>query len=158
MLGGLEKLTNAPVIIIAEGYATAATIKEAIELPAVVSAFDSGNLESVAKLLHEKYPHIPILIVGDDDKHLEMTQGSNPGKEKATQAASVVNGFIILPTFAPKEQSINPKRFSDFNDLANHSKLGFDGVKRQIKLKVDKIAYEYNRQRLPQKGNVTNIT
>lgn len=66
----MEKLTDVPVIIIAEGYATAATIKEAIELPAVVSAFDSGNLKAVAKALHEKYPHKPVIIAADDDKHL----------------------------------------------------------------------------------------
>lgn len=56
VLGGLDKLVNVPVIVIAEGYATAATIKQATELPAVVSALDSGNLKAVAKTLHEKYP------------------------------------------------------------------------------------------------------
>ncbi|HBJ7662073.1 TPA: DUF1738 domain-containing protein [Legionella pneumophila] len=157
VLGGLEKLANAPVIIIAEGYATAATIKEACELPAVVSAFDSGNLKAVAKALHEKYPHTPIMMVADDDKHLELSQGINPGKEKAGEAADSVNSFIVLPTFAPGEQSSNPKQFSDFNDLANHSKLGFEGVIRQIKPKVEKIAKRYNRLRLSKNSNVIHI-
>jgi putative DNA primase/helicase len=53
VLGGLNKLADAPVVIIAEGYDNAATIKEAIGLPAVVAAFDSGNLKEVAKALHE---------------------------------------------------------------------------------------------------------
>lgn len=82
VLGGMNKLFDAPVIVIAEGYATAATIKEACGLPVVVSAFDSGNLKSVAKALHEKYPYTPVMIASDDDKHLELTQGINPGKEK----------------------------------------------------------------------------
>lgn len=157
VLGGMNKLADAPVIVIAEGYATAATIKEACELPAVVSAFDSGNIKSVAKALHEKYPHTTILIAGDDDKHLEMTQGINPGKEKAMEAASAVNGFIILPTFSPKEQSMNPRQFSDFNDLANHSKLGFEGVKCQIKPKIENIAKRYNRLRLSQNSKVVSL-
>ncbi|MBL7480309.1 zincin-like metallopeptidase domain-containing protein [Legionella bononiensis] len=157
VLGGLEKLADTPVIIIAEGYATAATIKEACELPAVVSAFDSGNLKAVAKALHEKYPHTPVILAADDDKHLELSKGINPGKEKAGEAADAVNGFIVLPTFASNEQSSNPKKFSDFNDLANHSKLGFEGVIRQIKPKVEKIAKRYNRMRLS-KNNVIHIS
>ena len=157
VLGGIEKLADVPVIVIAEGYATAATIKEATELPAVVSAFDSGNLKSVAKALHEQYPHTPIIVAADDDKHLELTQGINPGKEKGGEAADAVNGFIILPTFAPGEQSSNPRQFSDFNDLANSSKLGIEGVKRQIKPKVDRIAKRYSRLRLSQNANVVRI-
>lgn len=157
VLGGLEKLADVPVIIIAEGYATAATIKEAIELPAVVSAFDSGNLKAVAKALHGKYPHKPVIIAADDDKHLELSQGLNPGKEKAGEAADAVNGFIVLPTFAPGEQPINPKHFSDFNDLAKNSKLGIEGVKRQIKPKIDRISKRYNCLHLSQKSNVVRM-
>ncbi|WP_131780597.1 zincin-like metallopeptidase domain-containing protein [Legionella bozemanae] len=158
VLGGMDNLAKAPVIVISEGYATASTIKEATELPAVVSAFDSGNLKSVAEALHEKYPHTPIIMVADDDKDLEQTQGVNPGKEKALEAARAVNGFIILPTFAPGEQSSNPKKFSDFNDLANHSKLGIEGVKRQIKPKIEKIAHRYSYLRLLKKDNVVHIS
>lgn len=158
MLGSLEKLANAPVIIIAEGYATAATIKEACELPAVVSAFDSGNLKAVAKELNKKYPHKPIILAADDDKYLELSKGINPGKEKASEAAEAVNGFIVLPTFASSEQSSNPKQFSDFNDLANHSKLGFEGVIRQIKPTVEQIAKRYNRMRWSKNSNVIHIS
>lgn len=157
VLGGLERLADSPVIVIAEGYATAATIKEATDLPAVVSAFDAGNLKSVAKAIHEKYPHTPIVLAGDDDRHLEQSKGINPGKEKAGEAADAVNGFIVIPTFAPGEQLSNPRQFSDFNDLSNHSKLGIEGVKRQIKPKVDKIAKRYNHLRLSQKDKVVRI-
>lgn len=157
VLGGIEKLADSPVIVIAEGYATAATIKEACELPAVVSAFDSGNLKSVAKALHEKYPHTPIVMAADDDRHLEQSKGINPGKDKAGEAANAVNGFIVIPTFAPDEQSSNPRQFSDFNDLANHSKLGIEGVRRQIKPKVEKIAKRYSWLRRSIKNNVVSL-
>lgn len=153
VLGGIDKLSETPVIVIAEGYATAATIKEATELPAVVSAFDSGNLKAVAKGLHEKYPHKFFVIAADDDKHLELTQGINPGKEKAIEAATAVNGIVIIPSFAPLEQSQNPKQFSDFNDLANHSKLSMDGVKRQFKLNLAKIIKDYHQKKM----NLSNV-
>lgn len=158
VLGGLDKLSETSVIVIAEGYATAATIKEACNLPAVVSAFDSGNLKPVAKTLHDKYPNTPIIVAADDDKHLELTKGINPGKEKGNEAADSVNGFIILPTFAPGEQLSNPQQFSDYNDLANNSKLGIEGVKRQFKSKIDSVAKQYRYSLLSQKTNVIRIT
>ncbi|KTD66752.1 DNA primase traC [Legionella steelei] len=157
VLGGLEKLSGTPVIVIAEGYATAATIKDATGLPVVVSAFDSGNLKPVAKALHDKYPNTPIIVAADDDKHLELTKGINPGKEKGKEAADSVNGFIILPTFAPGEQLSNPRQFSDFNDLANNSKLGLEGIKRQLKSKIDSVVKQNSRLELTQKTNVVRI-
>ncbi|MCW8452566.1 zincin-like metallopeptidase domain-containing protein [Legionella quinlivanii] len=132
VIGGMESLASASVMIIAEGYATAATLKKALDLPVVV-AFDAGNLKAVAERLNERYPHTPILIAADDDKHLELTTSKriNPGKEKALEAAIAVNGQMIVPVFAPGEQLDNPRQFSDFNDLANNSRLGLEGVKRQ---------------------------
>lgn len=93
-------------------------------------------------------------MAADDDKHLELTKGINPGKAKGKEAADSVNGFIILPTFAPGEQLSNPRQFSDFNDLANNSKLGVDGVKRQLKSKINEIAKHHSREQLSQKNNV----
>ena len=81
---GLDALADAPAIVISEGYASADSLSNALGYP-TVSAFDSGNLELVAKALHGKYPDKPILIAGDDDKHLEATQGYNPGRTKASE-------------------------------------------------------------------------
>ena len=158
VLGGLEKLAETPVILITEGYATAATIKDATKLPAVVSAFDSGNLKPVAKALRDKFPNTPIIVAADDDKHLELTKGINPGKEKGSEAANSVNGFMIIPTFAPGEQLSNPRQFSDFNDLANNSQLGIAGVKRQLKSKIDSAVKQNSRLQLTPKTNVVRIT
>ena len=82
--------------------------------------------------------------MGDDDKHLEITQGINPGKTKALDAAHAVNGMALFPIFAPDEQQANPKQFSDFNDLAIKSALGPEGVKRQIKPIVDDVIRKQN--------------
>jgi len=136
VLGGLDALHQVPVITIAEGYATSATIKQVLELP-TVCAFDAGNLKEVAIALHQKYPNKPILIIGDDDKQCELNYGVNPGKVFAEEAAKAVNGTAIFPIFAPGEQGMNPKEFSDFNDLATKSILGLEGVKRQLLPKIE---------------------
>lgn len=136
-VGGIEAVSKAPALVIAEGYATAATLAESLGY-ATVAAFDSGNLGHVAKALHEKYPDKPIIIAGDDDTHLMATQGVNPGRSKAQEAAQAVNGVAVFPVFAPGEQEGNAKGFTDFNDLANKSSLGKEGVERQIKAVVER--------------------
>jgi putative DNA primase/helicase len=93
----------------------------------------------VAKALHEKYPDKPMVIAGDDDKHLEATQGVNPGRSKAEEAARAVGGKLLLPIFAPGEQAANPKGFTDFNDLATRSVLGQEEVARQVRSVVDDV-------------------
>ena len=101
-VGGIEAVAAAPALVIAEGYATAATLAEALQ-HGTVAAFDSGNLTAVAQALHEKFPDKPVVIAGDDDRHLEATQGINPGKVKAQEAAKAVGGKAIFPVFAPGE-------------------------------------------------------
>lgn len=143
---GLEAAINtAPTIVIAEGYATADTLSQALDYP-VIAAFDSGNLPKVAKDLHEKYPHKPIIIAGDDDHHLESTLGKNLGKEKALEAASLVDGVAVFPVFAPSER--DSKKLNDFNDLANKSMLGIEAVKRQIGSVVEKISQQAKQDSL----------
>jgi putative DNA primase/helicase len=161
---GLEALNKAPSIVIAEGYATADTVSQALGY-ATVAAFDSGNLLNVAQQLREKFPHKPFIIAGDNDVHVELTEGKNPGKEKALAAAKVVDGTAIFPIFAPDEQSypdnlepVTPltarsggltneqqaaitkmKRYTDFNDLVTNSVLGREGLERQVTTRVNNI-------------------
>lgn len=160
---GLDELANVPAIVIAEGYATAATLRQTLGY-ATVSAFDSGNLAPVAQTLHGKYPDKPVVVACDDDRYLELTQGVNPGRGKGEEAARLVGGTALLPIFAPGENAypagldpVTPelfrkhqrtgatlseeqlaalermKQFTDFNDLANRSVLGRDGIERQVK-------------------------
>lgn len=118
-VGGIEAIAAAPALVISEGYATAATLAEALG-HGTIAAFDSGNLPAVAHALHEKFPDKPVVIAGDDDRHLEATQGINPGKVKALEAAKAVGGKAIFPVFAPGEASypasldpITPKSYRD---------------------------------------------
>jgi len=138
VIGGMAALAKVPALVISEGYATANSLSQALGF-ATVAAFDSGNLPLVAKALHEKFPDKPIVIAGDDDEHLEATQGVNPGRSKAEEAAKAVGGKVLLPIFAPDEQMANPKGFTDFNDLANSSVLGKPGIERQVCSIVDSV-------------------
>lgn len=103
-VGGMEALAQAPALVISEGYATAATNADTLGF-ATVAAFDSGNLPAVAQALHEKFPDKPVIILSDDDRQLELTQGVNSGRVKAQEAAKVVNGKAVFPIFAPGENS-----------------------------------------------------
>lgn len=142
VVGGLDALKDAPAIVISEGYATAWTVSEGVG-HATVAAFDSGNLEHVAKALQAKYPEKPVVIAGDDDLATERKEGINPGREGARKAANAVGGKTVFPVFAPGEQSPDNKLFTDFNDLATRSKLGMDAVRRQVKAVVEEAVRQH---------------
>lgn len=102
------------VVLIAEGYATAATLHEATGLPVVV-AFDAGNLLPVAEAIRKAHKRAGILICADDDY---LTEG-NPGVKAAQAAAMAVDGAWCKPEFITDRGG---KKLTDFNDLA-----GLDG-------------------------------
>lgn len=87
------------VLLIAEGYATAASLHEATGWPAAV-AFDAGNLVPVAMALRKRYREARILVCADDDF---ATKG-NPGIAGASAAALAVNGAWLAPTFSGDDQ------------------------------------------------------
>lgn len=124
-------------IILAEGYATGATLHMATEKPVAV-AFDAGNLEPVAKKLREKFPNAAITICADNDhKHTRRTPDGyepwNKGVELAQKAAQEVGGKVVAPIFTDEERD---KGLTDFNDL--HQSRGLDEVKRQVGLVLQK--------------------
>ena len=125
VVGGMDALAQAPALVIGEGYATASSLSESLGF-ATVAAFDSGNLPQVAKALHEKFPDKPVIIAGDDDRHLEATQGVNPGKTKAQEAAKLTGGKVLLPIFAPGENSypadlvpVTPEKYREHQRTGN---------------------------------------
>ena len=97
------------LLVIAEGYATGASIHEATGWPVAV-AFTAGNLGPVALTLHKAYPVLTLVMAADDD---HQTPG-NPGLAAARQAALAVGGFVVVPQF-PADR---PPKATDFNDLA----------------------------------------
>src|SRR6202140_1746953 len=105
----IQKIAMSPVVVIAEGYATAVTLAKRGKVP-TLAAYDSGNLLSVATSIRERWPEKAIVIAGDDDHRLE----NNPGREKALAAAEAVAGIAIFPNFSAEQQS---RGLTDFNDL-----------------------------------------
>lgn len=100
------------VLLVAEGYATAASLYEATGRPVAV-AFTAGNLVHVAKALRTLYPATLLVLCGDDDLQTLARTGNNPGREKATAAARAVHGLGVFPDGLPDGGS-------DFNDLHQH--------------------------------------
>jgi len=117
-------------LVIAEGYATAATIHEATG-HAVVVAFDSGNLKAVAEAVHAKYPDRPILIAADND---HARTGGNLGMIKAEEAAKAVGGTFVAPQFTAEEKGL---KLTDFNDLAKSR--GNQWVRRCIETALSRV-------------------
>lgn len=114
-------------MLLAEGYATAATLHEATGLPVAV-CFDAGNLVNVAKALRELHPTLLLLVCADDDRGTEARTGKNPGRDKATTAARAVHGEqspagVVWPEGLPDDGT-------DWNDLAQHA--GADAVRDQV--------------------------
>lgn len=89
-IGGTPEST----LLIAEGFATGATLFEATGWP-VATAFNAGNLQPVAEALRRKYPGARVAICADNDS---QTPG-NPGITRATEAARAVGGLVIAPAF-----------------------------------------------------------
>ncbi len=116
LFGGQVKGAYAPIghltsnqsLIIAEGWATGATLHEDTGTP-VACAMSCGNLLPVGVHLRQRYPDINLLIAGDDDRRTE----GNPGRTAATKAAAALGCDLKFPRWP-----INaPLGLSDFNDL-----------------------------------------
>jgi putative DNA primase/helicase len=92
------------VIVVAEGFATGASIRMATGLPVLV-AFDCGNLLPAAAA-HGKARFI---WAADND----LKTPGNPGITKATAASKALGGKVVAPPIA-----------GDFNDLHLEQGLG----------------------------------
>lgn len=146
------------VVLIAEGYATGATLHAITGLPVAI-AFDAGNLIHVAKALRAGYTGIRCLVCADDDylqrclackkptavelptcTHCGAAHGQkNPGVEAAKAAAFAVSGQCVVPDF-PFDRCGN--KLTDFNDLAVHAQGGDHHVRAQIHAALTSAGWE----------------
>jgi len=121
MKGGKKQGTHALLgtlqagqpLVIAEGFATAATMREITGLPVAV-AFDSGNLADVARAYRAQDAARPLVIAADNDHHLprKPVPLPNVGAVKAAEAAQEVGGTVLQPAFAATDTG------TDWNDYA----------------------------------------
>lgn len=119
LIGGIPR----GLVLVAEGYATAASLFDATQIPVAV-AFDAGSIMRVVASLAEKRGN-NILICADDDY---LTPG-NPGVEAARLAAAAHGAAWIKPEFA-EERPTTKKGATDFNDL--HALEGIHVVRDQV--------------------------
>lgn len=123
----------ADVCLIAEGYATAATLHEASGLPVAV-AFSANNLQAVAVAIKHAYRGCRILVCADDDY---LTEG-NPGCTAGSAAALAVGGAWVSPIF-PSDRG--GEKLTDFNDLALFPDGGLYLVTQQIRDKLTELGW-----------------
>lgn len=121
---------SAAWILVAEGYATAATLHEATGRPVAV-AFNEANLRHVATAMRQLYPAAKLLICADDDTETEIKTGKNPGVASAEASARQARGSWCKPVGLPAGKT-------DFNDLA--AALGLEAVRSQIAAAVEQAS------------------
>lgn len=110
-------------LLIAEGYATAQSLRLATGLPAA-AALDAGNLKPAAEALRRKYPTRPLILAADDDHGLSV----NVGLEAAERAAAAVGGAVLAPDLSASERAGG---LTDFNDI--HRARGLAALKRALR-------------------------
>lgn len=143
---------NNEAILIAEGYATAATLYEQLNKPVIV-AFYAGNLKSVALTVREHFPDSVLYMAADNDHKIARkrevlghTTNLNTGIEKATEAAVAVGGYVVAPKFSEHDSG------SDWNDVLKHkgvvelrdqfrTQLVDIGLQRNLDLSIKKVEF-----------------
>ena len=160
LMGGVPST----VLLLTEGYATAASLLEATGLP-VAMAFDANNLGPVAANLRKRYKNVNILACADDDvtqkcrqsdcrkpvwlpdgptcPHCGREHGAgNAGVSEASAAALAVGGAWMAPAFADeagrKSRWLEKSRkLNDFNDL--HATEGLHVVREQVQARLGQL-------------------
>ena len=134
----LGQAKNGEPIIIAEGYATGATLHEQTGRTVVV-AFGKGGLLNVAQQLREHCPDSKIYIGADNDHAKTLEINPNTGKphenvglvDAQKVAEAVPNTHVLAPQFNAGDKG------KDWNDV--YVDKGIDEFKRQIKEQLNRI-------------------
>lgn len=136
----LGELSPDSVLLIAEGYATAATLHAATDHPVAVT-FVKSNFAAIARAYLERYPNLRIAFAGDNDHALPRRDPPLPnvGREAAEAAARDVGGVAILPAFEDHQTG------TDWNDfVALH---GLDAVRVAIEAALPPKAWSISKAR-----------
>lgn len=161
LIGG----TPQALLLVAEGYATAASLHMATGYPVAV-AFDAGNLLPVAEALAKHYRSAKLLIAADDDVLQKCAEckarlvladhpqdcpscgkphrAKNAGILGAEAAALSVRGAVLQPVFAGEAKRregflATGRKISDFNDL--HVAEGLHAVRVQVEGRLTELGW-----------------
>jgi len=161
-----------PIVLVAEGYATGASLYEATGLPVVI-AFDAGNIIHVVRNLRARHKRSQFLICADDDETQKCQQqecrkpvwpadgpncphcgqphkAANAGITAASAAAMEVGGAWIAPRFtdaAARKAGWMEKgtKLNDFNDLQLLE--GLHVVRNQIEVRLSELNWRASPKR-----------
>lgn len=150
------------VVLVAEGFATAATLHEATTLPVVV-AFDAGNLLPVCQALVKAWRGLRLLVCADDD-YLQVCQAcktyttvetavcqhcGQPHRQRnsgryCAELVKMTLGESVGVTFPrfDSPRSLKRKGATDFNDLAASPDGGLHAVRQQIRSSLLALDWE----------------
>lgn len=155
------------IVLVAEGYATAATLHMATGHPVAV-AYDAGNLLPVAQELRKRYPQTKVLLCADDDVYGKCRHDAcrarlvlpthpthcpacgqehgytNAGVSSASAAALTINGAWAAPQFANPDANAATYlergiKPTDYNDL--YLAEGLHVVRVQIEAKLSTLKW-----------------
>ncbi|MBN8260984.1 MAG: toprim domain-containing protein [Xanthomonadales bacterium] len=155
------------IVLVAEGYATAAALHAATAYP-VACAFDAGNLQPVAETLRKRYKRAKVLVCADDDilgkcHHADCRarialplhprdcpacgrphEYRNAGVEAASTTAMAVAGEWLAPQFADQDGRIErylagQGKDTDFNDL--QAREGLAAVGAQVSARLSDLKW-----------------
>lgn len=139
VVGG--QLKDGDNLLYAEGYATAASISEAINQP-VIMTVNAGNMVEVAGRLKDAFPNSTHYFLADND----IYKDENVGLEKATEAAELTAGHVLVPVFSDPKEGL-----TDYNDL--HVSEGLEQVRSQVEGAINQI---YRVENMPSENPQNN--
>jgi putative DNA primase/helicase len=157
-------MAGGPIMLVAEGFATGASLYQATGLPVVVT-FDAGNIGPVVQALRARYKKTQLLICADDDETQKCQQpdcrkpvwlsdgptcphcgqphkAGNAGIAAASAASMEVGGAWLAPRFhdaAARRTDWLGKgtKLNDFNDL--HLAEGLHVVRTQVEARLTEL-------------------
>lgn len=139
---GFEKDKEPAQIVIAEGFATSASIYEATGLP-TVHARGKGNMEKVTDIMMARHPDSKIILSADND----ITRDGNVGLKAAEKIKEKHPDVTIV---MPDQQG------EDFNDLAVKDQ-GPERIREIFSINKEKKLTEAEALKLMTKGEHQSV-
>jgi phage/plasmid primase-like uncharacterized protein len=115
LLHMLQQPINGFPIGLAESYVTAASCFEVTGM-AMVTSFSSESLKPVGRELRKRFPQSPLIIFGDNDRHLKENKGKRTAN--AMQNEFGTGCQVVIPDFEGYPVS---REFSDWNDYVREN-------------------------------------
>lgn len=131
--------TNVSIVLLGEGFATMAKIRELTGYPCV-AAMSCSRLKEVATVIHHNLPESKIIIMADNDWETERTRKSNPGIREAQYVVQQKFALdFITPEFSPDDIDC-----SDWDDFA--IRYGDEKTKEILQEKINWACLSENQR------------